>query len=384
MTGAVVRVVVVDDSPICRGALREVLEIDDDIRVVAEADDPASAVAAIARERPDLATVDIVMPGGGGLVAIERIMATHPVPLLVVTGAPAQSADEDLSFEAIARGALDLVVKPSVYGVAQGRALRARVRQLAALPVVRHVAGRMRELAIRPAPAVPAAAATHAMAQPAPRPISGARALLRARPVVGIAASAGGPAAVAAVLRGIFSDGAFGGCAAVVQHLSPDFVESFARFLRDTTRQRVMVVSEPTRAEPRAIYLAAADRHLIATPTGFEPSSDPPVRRFRPAADVLFESLARTWGSEGIGVVLSGLGDDGARGLRAIREAGGCTFAQDEASSAVYGMPRAAKELGGAAEILALADLGAAIVSAAARPGQERSGARPAPRDRRK
>ena len=320
-----VRVVVVDDSAVCRELLRGLLEADGDIDVVGEAASGEAAGTIIAQVRPDLATIDIQMPGVGGLGAIARIMAETPLPILVVTGQP-RHAEAELTFAAVQLGALDLALKPDVHQAPEAARLRAKVRQLAGVPVVRHV-GAHRE--VKP--------------QPTRSPALGVGVSSACR-IVGIGASAGGPAACASVLAHL--DSHFGAAVALVQHLPKGFSGSFAGFLAQRMTLEVEVVRTSATPRPRVVFLAPDDQHLIAVPGGMLVAIDgPAMGGHRPAVNALFESLATVYGPAAAGVVLSGIGDDGATGLLAMRQRGALTLVQDEASSIVYGMPRAAFEL---------------------------------------
>ena len=209
------------------------------------------------------------------------------------------------------------------------------MRLLARVPVVRHVAGRRGNIP----PSPPAE-------WPSRRAANSAR-LEKEIPVLGIAASAGGPAAISYVLSRLSPD--FEGCVAVVQHMLPGFAKSFVEFLRADVGLAVELVTEPVRPRPGAVYVAPDHRHLVRSHAGMFALSDAPARYgYRPCVDVLFTSLAETCGAQAVGVILSGIGDDGWVGLLAMRNAGAVTIAQDEATSAVYGMPRAARENGAA------------------------------------
>jgi len=327
------RVVVVDDSPVCRAVLREILEREGDIEVVGEAADGAEARHLVARLRPQLATVDVEMPGTDGLTAIGRIMAESPLPILVVTGRPAEERSHTL-FEAVRRGALDLFPKPSLDSPDEGRALRVLVRRLALVPVVRHLPTQsMRAAQVGPA-------------------WTGARGVR----VIGIGASAGGPAAVAEVLSGLPRDTP--ACVAVVQHLLTGFARPFAEFLRRNGRLDVQLVERDMAWRPGTVFVAPDDRHLVAAPNDrFVPVAAPPEGGHRPSVDILFRSLAAVHGRAALGVVLSGMGDDGTRGLAAMAAAGGLTLAQSEEGCAVYGMPRAAIERGAASRAVRVGEI---------------------------
>lgn len=333
-----IRVLVVDDSAVARDALADYLEQDGDVRVIGTAADGRAAIAAAAALAPDAVTMDIQMPGGG-LAAIEQIMARSPVPILVVTALA--GVDPDLPFEALSRGALEVALKPAT--PADGAALRAAVRRIAGLPVVPHVR------ALR---------ATRLASRRARSTTSSGR-----RPrVVGVAASTGGPAALGVLLEALAPS--LPACIALVQHLPAGFVASFAAHLRARTALDVVIV-EPgpgVEARPGRLALAAAEHHLVAiSPRLLAASPEPPLGGHRPSATLLFRSLARHVGDRAVGVVLTGIGDDGAEGLAELRARGARTLAQDQQTSTVYGMPRAAFARGAVERVLPLPELAAAI-----------------------
>lgn len=334
------RVLVVDDSAVCRGALREILEQDGRAEVVGEAASGPEALALVARLDPALVTMDVRMPGMDGLETIARLMAHSPRPILVVTELPGAPSDA-LVFDAIRVGALDVVRKPSLSDAAAGAALRDRIQLLSRVAVVR-----------RPAATT---------GRPPSPPI-----LRRSQAkVVGIGASAGGPKALAVLLPTLDELAA---PIAIVQHLPVGFADSFASFLRSRTRRRVLVAREPVALAPDLAVVAPDDRHLVAVGTSrVGPLDAPPRGGHRPSVDVLFESLAKAHGPAAAGIVLSGIGRDGAQGLLQIRKAGGLTVAQSERSAAVFGMPRAAIELGAALETLDLEAMSGALAPAVAR-----------------
>jgi two-component system chemotaxis response regulator CheB len=373
------RAVVVDDSALWGTQLCEWLEADGDVEVVGVAADGESAVDLITRLRPDVATIDLRLPGMSGLEVVTLLMARAPLPLLVLTGDPTGD-DPDLAFEAIRRGALDLLLKPSMDDEEAIRALRAHVRWLAGVPVVRHLdrgepghrpgsepairvpeflrpsADASRPYDLRPSDVRPA---------PAPPPTTRARAGRTADDpaLVGIAASAGGPSALATVLGSLPAD--LPACLAIVQHLPKGFAPSFVSFLQGRCALTVRLAEAGLLPRAGTVVLAPDGHHLELIDGRFALTSGPPVEGHRPSGTVLLRSLAHC-GSSAIGVVLSGIGRDGADGLRAMRERQAITFAQDETSSVVYGMPRAAVEEGAAQQVLPVAELGDAIAAAVA------------------
>jgi two-component system chemotaxis response regulator CheB len=246
-------------------------------------------------------------------------------------------------FEAIRRGALDLAEKPAHGDRMAGERLRSMVRELARVRVVRHVAGKLSRRDGAPGLPTPIP----------PRPADGSNSPL----VVGVAASAGGPRPLVALLAAWPAD--FKAAIAVVQHLPNGFTAAFAEFLQSRVPQRVVIVKQLTALKPGHVYLATDDEHLVAlSDKQLAPGKSAAVDGHRPAATVLFESLAARLGARACGVILSGMGKDGVAGLLKMKARGGLTLAQEELGCAVYGMPKAAVEAGavvGALDPLGLA-----------------------------
>lgn len=328
------RVVVVDDSEICQAAMTRMLESDGDIEVVGRAKDGAEAALMVESLRPDLTTMDLEMPGVDGFAAIEQIMATRPVPVLVVSSFVADNSP-DIALRAMQRGALDVVRRP-VTESGDAQALRDRVRRLASVPVVRHIAPGVRR---RSVPEQGSLAST-----------------ARAAQVIAIGASAGGPAAITKLLAAL-SPG-YRIPIVIVQHVSAIFAPSLAVFLGTQTKLNVSLVERAVRVEGGSVYIAPPDRHLkLLNPTTVGLGDEPLVAGHRPSATVLFQSVARVLASSAVGIVLTGMGDDGAVGLGEMRKAGAVTVAQDSQSAAVDGMPRAARESGAALATLSLSEI---------------------------
>ncbi len=334
-----VRALILDDSAICRDRLREILTHDRDISVVGEAENGDRVLELVLRTQPSILLVDLQMPGTGGHETIERVMANQPLPILVVTGQPS-AVSQKAVFESIRRGALDLAEKPEHGdGGAEAR-LRSRVRELSQVPVVRHVAGTLG------AARNFGGGGRRSSRPPAPGSI----------PIVGIGASAGGPLAVAAVLGGL--PAILPAAIAVVQHLPKGFARAFAEFLRSRTTLPVTVVSRRTPIGPGNVYLPDDNRHLVvADARHLAPSDEPELEGHRPAVDALFRSLAEAARKNACGIVMSGIGRDGTAGLLELKARGAFTLVQDEASSGVFGMPRAALEARAAERALNPADL---------------------------
>jgi chemotaxis response regulator CheB len=324
-----------DDSALCRAQLRSFLEAEGDIEVVCEAPSGENALALLEANRPQLLVVDLTMPTMDGHATISHVMANAPLPILVVTG---ERLDKGRSavFESIRRGALDLAEKPSGSDTAAQQELRAAVRRLARVPVVRHVAGKLNH---RPA--------TIPLPSRFPPAIKGDASPL----VVGIASSAGGPVALANLMGALPVD--FPAAILVVQHLPESFAAAFVDFLASRSRLRVVAVKGSELLKAGTVYLSSSDAHLeLVGHDRVALSSEPPLDGHRPSADVLLHSIARHCGNRAAGVILSGMGEDGAKGLLRLRSKGGLCLAQDKESCAVWGMPKAALENGAAEQSL--------------------------------
>ena len=330
-------VLIADDSPIFAEVLAEVLAEDRDITVAGIAGDGARAVAMARALRPDVMVMDVVMPVLDGFEAVTKIMAEHPLPVLMMTG-DARGKTGELGFEALRRGAVDLMLKPAGWPFTpdQRRMIRDRVRAVA----------RSRPVAD-----------TRALASPAVVTAPAASAKIA---VVGIAGSTGGPAALATILRALPADVPSG--IAIVQHVSPGFVDALARWLASLCRLRVTIAHDGDVCRPGNVLIAPDHVHLAIDRDGRARLASAPERALhRPSADALFESLAAGFGPRASGVVLTGMGEDGARGLVAMRRAGALTLAQDEASCVVYGMPKAALLSGGTERMVPLDRIAAAL-----------------------
>jgi two-component system, chemotaxis family, protein-glutamate methylesterase/glutaminase len=337
--GRGIRVVVVEDSLVQRSHLVAALAADGDITVVGEATGAGEAAALVERLRPDVVTLDLQIPDGGGLAAVERIMAFAPTPILILSGTIA-GRESQAAVAALVAGALDAVPKPARWTPDAERDLRDRVRLLGRTPVIRHPKGRL-------SPTPPVA------------PPSAYRSGGGGGALVGIAASTGGPQALATVLGGL---GLLSAAVLVVQHLHPDFLAGFVSWMDRACPLPVVEAVAGAPLRPGIVHVGPVGVHLKVDGSGRHVVLDPaPATLHRPSANELFTSIARSAGPGGVGVVLTGMGDDGASGLLALRRAGGRTIAQDEATSAVYGMPKAAVTVGAVAEVVALGDIAAAV-----------------------
>lgn len=330
-----IRVLVVDDSDICAEVLSEQLEADGDIEVVDTANSGRWALAKLAKANPDVVTVDLNMPGMNGLGLIEQIMSSDPRPIIVVTGLDAH--ERDLAVAATTRGALELVNKVGPEDTEASAALRASVRRLATIVVCR----------IAPKSARPVIGSTW------PEPRVDDR---RFTPIIGFGSSAGGPKALFEVLDGLPSE--LPATIAVAHHLPPDFASAFARLLRSRIHFGIRVAHNPIEPEPGILVLPPGGTDLVFEGGLLQARRSVPRALICPCVDVLLTSLAAAPGAH-VGIVLSGLGDDGRVGLAAMQAAGKLTIVQHRASAAVWGMPRAA--LPSALAVLANNEIGDAI-----------------------
>ncbi|VTR92562.1 chemotaxis protein : Chemotaxis response regulator protein-glutamate methylesterase OS=Herbaspirillum sp. CF444 GN=cheB PE=3 SV=1: Response_reg: CheB_methylest [Gemmata massiliana] len=362
------RVLVVEDSLTVRKYLVERLQADPELEVVAEAGDGKLAIELCERLRPDVVTLDMMLPVMSGLSATEYIMAYCPTPIVIVS-ASTNRGELFRTYEALAAGALDVIEKPlaDTSTPEWERNLVSTIKVAARVKVITHPRGRLkgaqypsRVEPILVAPALPDSPET------ATRPYRCA--------AVGV--STGGPQALAALLGALPVN--FPLPLLIVMHIGHTFGGAFAEWLADQSAVPVSVAVHgqplPGYGEPGAV-LAPPDRHLVVRGGHFRLTNEPEVHSCRPAVDVLFQSVAQEIGPRAIGVLMTGMGRDGARGLLAMRSAGAMTLAQDEESSVVFGMPREAILLGAAQRVLPLDELAPTLIAlgAAGGPGARKS-----------
>lgn len=394
------RILIVDDSALVRSALRELLESDPDIHVVGEAEHGRQALLLAAELQPDVITMDVRMPIMDGLETTEQLMAYNPTPVLAITSLYSRD-DVDVSFKMLGAGALEVMEKPDISSEdAMERARRElirRVKLLARVRVVTHLRGRR-----RPEPATPdedaatwrvkrtrkpsETAPAPAAYKPEPRPAREAKLVVPAQgggedvvavplapdasdlltqqgviapprpvrrlrvtfPLVIIGASTGGPRIVQQILKGL--PATFGAAVVVVQHIAEGFSEGMVEWLSETSGLPVRLAQEGDQVAMGLVLVAPDGYHLYIKDGGMVHLNDQPVLQ-RPSVDIAMQTAANVFGSQTIGVLLTGMGRDGAIGMQAIQRAGGYTVAQDEASCSIYGMPRAAVELRAAEEV---------------------------------
>lgn len=340
-----IRVLLADDSLLAREYLKDIIGASPDIEVAAEAADGAEAVKLACSLRPDLIVMDILMPVMGGMEAIERIMDQAPTRILALSST---FDDEEvrLVFAAIEKGALDVMAKPSG-GMRRNEefaeTLLAKIRLLARIKVIHHPRGGAPK---RIVPVVPRQ---------------------KMHRVVAVGASTGGPRAVLSILKAL--PRRFTGSVLIVQHIATGFAEGFANWLAQETSLQVVLAQGGELLREGVAYVAPNDMHMIVANGKIQLSDTPAVHSCRPSVDVLFASVAQGFGAEAVGVLLTGMGKDGAQGLSAIRVQGGHTIVQDEETSTIFGMPKAAIALSAATEILPLGRIAERIMELFAREG---------------
>ena len=359
-----VTLLIVDDSRLFRSALEEALAGQPDISVVGSVFSGAKAIEFIRSSPPDLVTLDVEMPGMNGLQTLKQIQALNdarhpakPVGVIMVSALTRRGAQ--VTVEALEAGAFDFVAKPS--GESAEMNLASLRNEL--LAKVRAYANSRRRLA--PGTAAPAVAPL----PPIVRRAAGKRSRVRA---VVMGASTGGPRALADLMPEL--------CRRVdvpiliVQHMPTGFTRTLAESLARQTGRKVVEASDGMTLEPASVYVAPGGKHLLVRGPSGAPLTDineqPPENGCRPSADVLFRSAASTFGAEVVAVILTGMGQDGAAGLGAIRRAGGHVIAQDQASSVVWGMPGSAVEAGVVDEVHPLNRIAAAVASVVSRTPQ--------------
>ncbi|EPC04276.1 chemotaxis protein [Litchfieldella anticariensis FP35 = DSM 16096] len=349
MSAAKIKVLCVDDSALIRDLMTEIINAQDDMEVVAVAPDPLVARDLIKRHNPDVLTLDVEMPRMDGLDFLERLMRLRPMPVLMVSSLT--QAGSEVTLRALELGAVDFLAKPSL-GIRNGM-----------LDYGELIAEKIRAAArSRPRQA-------RRVDAPAPVPLKAP--LVSSEKLLIIGASTGGTEAIRAVLEPLPANAP---ALMITQHMPGGFTRSFAERLNKLCRITVKEAEDGERVVPGHAYIAPGDAHLKLARSGANYvarlDSGPPVNRHRPSVDVLFDSVAQHAGRNAIGVLLTGMGRDGAQGLLRMRQAGSMTLAQDEASCVVFGMPREAIALGGASEVVSLEDVAPRLMALAAASGR--------------
>ncbi|NQD36152.1 chemotaxis response regulator protein-glutamate methylesterase [Permianibacter sp. IMCC34836] len=353
-----IRVMIVDDSAVVRQVLQQQLDRNRDIEIIATAPDPIFALEKLKSIWPDVLIVDIEMPRMDGLTFLRQIMATRPTPVIICS--TLTEAGADITLQALSAGAFAIITKPKTglrdYIVDSSEDLASVVREAAAARM-----DRMRT-------AAPTARAAVQKGEPLARPKLTADEILAApsgnmnvpmtEKFIAIGCSTGGTQALEVVLTALprTSPGIV-----VVQHMPEQFTRSFASRLNTLSQIEVKEAETGDRIMPGRALIAPGGKHLLAKRSGAqyyaEVMDGPLVSRHRPSVDVLFRSVAKSAGQNAIGIIMTGMGDDGARGMKEMHEAGCKTYAQDEQSCVVFGMPKEAIKLGGVDEVVSLDEI---------------------------
>lgn len=348
-----IKVLIVDDSALIRSVMREIIDSQPDMEVVGVAPDPLVARELIRERSPDVLTLDVEMPKMDGLDFLERLMRLRPMPVVMVSSLTEQGSETTL--RALELGAVDFVAKPKM-------AIQSGMREYTEL-----IADKVRTAARARVKARTRSSSVPENLSPLPslrNPLSSSEKLI----IIG--ASTGGTEAIREFLQQMPSD-----CPGIliVQHMPEGFTRSFAQRLDGLCRIAVKEAEHNDRVLPGHAYLAPGHSHLKLAKSGAnyvtQLDQGPPVNRHRPSVDVLFESAAAHAGKNALGVILTGMGKDGAAGMLRMREAGAVNFAQDESSCVVYGMPREAVATGAVHEVAALAQLPVRVLERLAKDG---------------
>lgn len=345
-----IKVLCVDDSALIRSVMSEIINSQSDMTVVGTAADPLVARDLIKVTNPDVLTLDVEMPRMDGLEFLEKLMRLRPMPVVMVSSLTERGSE--IALRALELGAIDFVTKPRL-GVRDGL-----------LNYTELIAGKIRTAAsARLLPARPAATAARPAHEAAPEALLRSP-LLSTEKLLIIGASTGGTEAIREVLQPLPPDAP---AVLIAQHMPAGFTRSFAQRLDGLCRIRVKEAEQGERVLPGHAYIAPGGFHLSLARSGANYvahlDQEPPVNRHRPSIDVLFDSAAKHAGKNAIGIILTGMGKDGAEGLLRMRRAGAHTLAQDEASCVVFGMPREAVALGAVDEVSPLNEISRRVMA---------------------
>lgn len=350
-----IRVLIVDDSAVVRQVMTQLLSSDRGIQVIGAAADPVFAMNRMAQEWPDVIVLDVEMPRMDGLTFLRKIMSERPTPVVICSTLTTQGAETTM--QAMSAGAVSIVAKPKA-GLKQ-HLMEESDDLISVVKAAAHA--RLKRVS---ASAAPVAKVTAKLTADAVLPSTPHRAMSETTDrVVAIGTSTGGTQALETVLRELPSNSPG---IVVVQHMPAQFTAAFAQRLNSVCDIEVREAAHGDRVHDGLALIAPGGRHLTLERSGAQYRvsvvDGPPVSRHRPSVDVLFRSVARAAGRNALGIIMTGMGDDGARGLKEMREAGASTIGQDEDSCVVYGMPKEAMKMGGVERELPLRAIASAII----------------------
>ncbi len=341
----IIRVVIADDSLVAREMLAQIIGGEADMEVVGQAKDGQEAVEMVERLRPDLVTMDIHMPRLDGLKATEKIMAFTPTPILVVSSS-VYAEGMGRAFDALKLGALEVIKKPEARDWADleriGREVIRKVRILSNVRVITHIKGRRDSTSVVEAPGVGT----------------------RAKSLVAIGSSTGGPSALLDVLGRLPAD--FPVPIVIAQHIADGFIPGLVSWLDSGCAIKVEAAEDGQTPKPGVAYFAPTGSNIVLDGNKMRYQAPGHGQLYIPSADTLFDSVSRSHGKRAVGVILTGMGADGAEGLKLMRNTGAATIAQDEATCTVFGMPKAAIDIGAAEQVLPVQQIAEAVVRAVA------------------
>lgn len=355
-----IRVLIVEDSSVCAEIIKHILESDKEIKVVGIAKNGKEAIELVEKLKPDIITMDIHMPEMNGLEATEYIMAYHPTPIIIVSSS-IHDRDTHLAFEAISAGALDVLEKPDPIiwedFAKVGKELISKVKFLSTVKVITHIKGRRknRYSSIKEKPE--GSASIRIQESLGQTSLGLDNQSLDLPGVVVIAASTGGPQALGKIIGSLPKN--YPLPVIIGQHIAEGFLQGFVDWMSSISKMPVEIVTDEKEIEKSKIYVCPVEKNTIVIEPGIFKLIDSRAEDiYRPSLDLLLSSVAGVFKMNTIGVILTGMGADGAKGMKRIYEVGGYTIAQDQKTSTIFGMPKAAIEFGCVKEVLPVEEIG--------------------------